>query len=243
MSRDPIEERGGVSLTGFVQNTPGDTVDLLGLKFLVAPRVFPNFTPRVIPRPIPSIPFRNPSPLNPIPNSSPLTPYIPAPEIPSNVSPKPVPQKPSPNPDSEPSWDSLPRLNDIDKAPASCSNRCTPERLKELNQRVEEACGKKGGGTPSCVHPWGIGNFFGDSWQEIVDKKAKIDKCIKARERRERECWNGGDKGHIIHLNQLKQQSKDCDKADNWYRRQNINEDDLASLHYSKDIEFKLYYV
>ena len=123
LSRDPIEERGGLNLYGFVHNEPTTYFDTDGRQEL-NPIFTPRFIPRILPDPVETG----------YPRLTPPFPITPA----QDGGPQPFhPVSPPP-----PSEDPFPPLNDYDKAPdnGKCKQTCTDARLKELTSKVNSAC-------------------------------------------------------------------------------------------------------
>jgi RHS repeat-associated protein len=189
VNRDPIEESGGVNLYGFVGNDGISEIDLLGLR---APTISPSiFSPRPI-----SI---APPPMSPY---SPISPFLPGPSSPANVNPKPVP---APNVDPDKSSDpmeDLPPLNDPDTAPKTCPQTCSDERLEQLNELVKRECHGVVYGCPDPRAAW--------EYEVLKSGYHQALRCLRARERRERECYNGGDVGHAVQFQGWKNRVERC---------------------------------
>ncbi len=191
VSRDPIGERGGNNLYAMVGNDAINAIDPDGRLTLfglpqLAQPLAPTFVPRILPNPVPT---GLPRFYPPVPLTSPYS----------------GPQPHHPIPQQPPGEDPLPRLNELARAPKSCKQTCPNERLKHLNDKVADACK----GKLSQCHD-------DDPYWQLVIKFHNFNECIKARTQRERECWQGGDRGHVKQINDVITGRENC--------RQKINE-------------------
>jgi RHS repeat-associated protein len=97
-------------------------------------------------------------------------------------------------------YPSLPKIPAVKNAPECAVRTCPPARMRELNKLVDDAC--SGANTISCADS--------DTPSQIENKIRNLRKCIDARILRERECWGGGDKGHVKQINLRNNQLIDC---------------------------------
>jgi len=176
LSRDPVEERGGALLVGFVWNNPTLRVDVKGLSgccILLRPmavRPMPT-VPRVCqptPRPTPPLPPPVPPPLPVPPNPSPRPGSPDAEEDPSRS------EEPCPPPPPEkggPPW----TYGDSD---------CTPEEKKLLGRQMHAVCDqpRKCDKLTDC--------------QEILRRIRINEECAELRLKIMMKCFRGGDAIH-----------------------------------------------
>jgi RHS repeat-associated protein len=203
LSKDPHGERGGVNLYAFVHNNPLGYLDPRGgqLESVIEPVT--EGLIRILPRP--EIPPENIIKFPRPPDTPPLNP--PAPIVPG-----PKDQDPSnigaPSP-TDPSMD-LPPLNKLNNAPESAVRTCPKDRLETLTKRVDDACEKSEACRPT------------DCFWQLQEKYRRFNECINARSRRERECWGGGDIGHIEQIEGRKKGMKKCEQYMNEQRMNGI---------------------
>jgi len=216
LNRDPIEEFGGIPLYACILNNPINYIDSDGMQlfppvlinsgpYAARPTLEEFMRPVVKPNPV-----LRPIVFDPVP-----PPFFAPPAQDPVCGQRPVPVSPisAPNPDSEPSLDKFPDIPEsADKAPAKCPRTCTVERLRELTKRVNDTC-HGSNGLPSCKDEGFFGG--GDSYQVLRDKMSAIGQCLNARIRRERECFSGGDKGHVQQIIDKIKQLKDCNRIYN----------------------------
>jgi hypothetical protein len=210
LSRDLIEEQGGLNLFTFCRNNPFSYVDATGLQAFIG---IPEILDPIIENPILN-PIRPIRPITwwpkPAPVSKPTLPggtmpplHPPLPVVPPQVPTTPNPGTPTaPNPSAPQPSGPLPPNQGGPPYPYGPDGDCTPSEKDALQKEMKAICNQPRKCTPAC--------FMSDG--ELIRRLEINRNCYDKRKNIMDKCYRGGDDtGHPAQLDQINNAIRKCE--------------------------------